>query len=450
MVTCRGAILALAVAAGLGSGSVRAAEPTTQELVDQIKALEAKVEQLQSTQKTQDQRLSAASVDATVSSVLSDADRRSQLLQTSGNFTAGYTKGKFIIQDEAGTFLFHPWLQFQPRFVANYRENGKQAGAADDVETGFEIRRMKLGFDGNVFTPDLTYLFLWATDRNSGNFVLEEAWARYKFGDFAIKGGQFKDPFGHESQTSSKKLMAAERTILTDLFTGGDNFVQGVSLAFDNGGPVRAEIAYTDGANQPNRNFQDFPTTGINANFGAAARVEYLAAGKWASYEDFSAMGNKEDLLVLGGGVDLTQAGTSNILLHTLDLQFETGPLGIFLAYMGRYTDDAVVTGGSGRANLYDYGAIAQASYMLNDKWEPFVRYDYLRLDGEGVAAGSETDIHEIAIGVNYYMKGHSAKITLDATWLPNGAPVADTGADILVNNGDNEYLFRAQFQLLI
>ena len=134
---------------------------------------------------------------------------------------------------------------------------------------------MKLGFDGNVFTPNLTYLFLWATDRNSGNLVLEEAWAKYAFRNgafknFFVKGGQFKDPFAHESLTSSKKLLAAERTLLNDIFTGGDNFVQGASMGWDDGpegSPFRAEVAFTDGANAVNQNFQDFPTT--NADFGS-------------------------------------------------------------------------------------------------------------------------------------------------------------------------------------
>jgi hypothetical protein len=277
--------------------------------------------------------------------------------------------------------------------------------------------------------------------------------ARYKMGDLSFKGGQFKDPFAHESLTSSKRLLAAERTILNDIFTGGDNFVQGASLGIDVTKALRAEFAYTDGANQANRNFQDFPTSGINANFGAAGRVEWMAFGKWAEYDDFTTIGNDQDLLVFGGGVDLTQAGTTNMLLHTVDVQYEVGRLGLYAAYLGRYTDDAAVGSGAGatRENLYDYGAIVQAAYLLPDgRWEPFVRADYLHLDGEGLAAGTENEVYELTVGTNYYLKGHSAKFTVDFTWLPNGTPVADSGADVLANNGNNEYLLRAQFQILL
>ena len=66
------------------------------------------------------------------------------------------------------------------------------------------------------------------------------------------------------------------------------------------------EMRANDGANAPNQNFQDFPTN--KANFGADGRIEYLAFGKWSQYEDFTALGNKQDLLAFGAGVDFTEA----------------------------------------------------------------------------------------------------------------------------------------------
>jgi hypothetical protein len=66
---------------------------------------------------------------------------------------------------------------------------------------------------------------------------------------------------------------------------------------------------------------------------------------------------------------------------------------------------------------------------------------------------GPETQAttHEITGGVNYYIKSHSAKLTFDATWLPNGTPVAsDSGGILAQPNGENEFVFRGQFQLLL
>jgi hypothetical protein len=454
---------ALGLGAGvLGAATASAAEPTQQELLEQIKALQAKVEQLENKQNAQAPQTQPAAAEqpATVDSVLRDAERRSNpaMLESSG-VTAGYNKGKFVIQDEAGNFVLHPQLQFMPRFAFSDRSDAKHSGSDTDTESGFEIRRMKIGFDGNVFTPNFTYLFLWATDRNTGNLQLEEAWGKYAFRDgalnnFYVKGGQFKDPFAHESLTSSKRLLAAERTLLNDVFTGGDNFVQGVAVGWDDGpdgSPFRAEVAYTDGANAINQNFQDFPTT--KANFGLAGRVEYLAFGKWSAYEDFTTLGNTQDMLAFGAGADITEAGDTDTLLHTVDVHYETGKLGLYGAYLGRSIEDATVGTGASAANHngYDWGFIVQAAYLVDKHLEPFVRYDFINFDKDLLPAGTdENQVHEFTAGVNYYFKGHNAKFTADFSYLPNGSPVADTGADILASDGEREFVIRAQFQLLL
>jgi hypothetical protein len=440
------ALAALAAAPALALADAPATQPTVAELQEQLRQLQSKIEQLEAKQSQVDSKV----VTDTVERVLRDSEKRSQVLQMEG-FTAGYSNGKFIIGSADGNFLLHPWLQFQFRNTTNFRENVTASGD-DDWQNGFEVRRMKLGFDGNVFSKDLTYLFLWATDRKSGNLVLEEAFARYQFpdSDTAVRGGQFKDFFAHESQMSSKKLMAADRTLLTDNFTGGDNFVQGVAFEYAPKSAFHAAVAVHDGArNNFNQNFQDFPTN--NADWGAAGRVEWLASGNWKDYEDFTAMGTKDDnLLVFGVAADYTEAGDTGILLHTADAQFETdGGLSIYGAFYGRYTKDAPVSAlAVATTDLYDWGAIVQAAYLF-DNWEPFVRYDYISFDSDGLPAGTEDQVHEITAGVNYYVHGHAAKFTLDAGWLPNGSPVADDGAGILVSE-DNQFYFRAQFQLLL
>jgi hypothetical protein len=100
--------------------------------------------------------------------------------------------------------------------------------------------------------------------------------------------------------------------------------------------------------------------------------------------------------------------------------------------------------------DLYDWGFLAQAGYLIQQKWEPFVQYSFIDFDSDGLPAGSENQIHEITVGVNYFLYGHNAKFTLDGTWLPNGTPVGDSGGDILTNNGDSELVIRVQFQLVI
>ncbi|HZN64942.1 MAG TPA: porin [Tepidisphaeraceae bacterium] len=493
---------ALGVGAGvLGIGSVAsAAEPTQQELLEQIKALQAKVEQMEARQKQAETQPSATQPSATqpsaaqpatsqpaeeattIDTVLRDAERRSgglgdlgskPLFQAEG-FTAGYKNHKFIIQDAKGDFVLNPNIQFQARYVGNYRSenNNDPDDAEEDWETGMELRRLKFAFDGNVFGPGLTYKFQWATNRTNGQPVLDDAWVRWAMGDafgegskdFAIRVGQFKDPFAHEEITSSKRQLAVDRSMANEVLAGGQtDWVQGVSLIWDDGPeglPLRAEVVYHDGLNSDNTNFTDTGGSSFfgaaNPNWGAAARVEYMAVGNnWKQYDDFSALDNQSNLLVLGAGVSYTEAAGNDVILYTVDAQFETGRLGLYGAYYGAYyepgidpdeDDDVPAAGG-----INDMAFLVQAGLMLTEKWEVFGRYDVIMLDDAKLVADAEDTYSEITVGVNYYIRGHAAKLTIDGVWCPNGVPIDLNGIGLLEPDGDEEqFAIRGQFQLLL
>jgi predicted porin len=146
---------------------------------------------------------------------------------------------------------------------------------------------------------------------------------------------------------------------------------------------------------------------------------------------------------VVGGGASYSQNGDNNLLMHTVDVQYENGPIGAYAAYYGVYSDQDAA------GSLYDAGIELQASYLLNDKWEVFGRYELINVD-EGHGAGDD-NYHVIAAGVNYYLHQHAAKFTLDLSYLPNGAPVSFDGGGFLDPDADTDQLvLRAQFQLLL
>jgi hypothetical protein len=277
----------------------------------------------------------------------------------------------------------------------------------------------------------------------------------------SIQVGELKNYFAHESMSSSKKLFAAERSLINDVFTGGDNFVEGAGLLYNEGvkgGPLRAGVLFNNGTNNPNSNFQDFPTN--KWDWGAAARAEYKVFGNWTDYEDFTARGLKASLLVIGGGLDYSEAGDFAQLMQTVDVQYKEGPLAIYAAFLGRSLRHAGIGGSgsgtpspatAGQDNFYDYGVVAKVGYMLDPKLELFGQGSYIRFDHGEFAAGTETTVYELTFGTNYYFYGHAAKFTADVTWLPNGSPVSSDGGGILAQpNGENEFVLRIQFQLLI
>jgi hypothetical protein len=420
-------------------------EPTRQELLEQIKSLQSRVERLEAQQSAP----SKAEVDATVAVLMRDAERRSQFMGDTP-LAPGWENGRFQLVSEDRNYVLRPWLEFQLRNVTNFRNDAKASGG-DDFENGFEIRRAKFGFDGNVFSPNTTYNINWATDRHDGHVFLELAWVRYQFqGPWAIEGGQFRDPFSHENLLSGPNQLTVDRSLMTDVFAGGDNYVQGVTALYqaDN---WHGQAAFTDGArNNFDQNFEDFPAS--NANFGVAGRIERKFRGDWHDYGDFTALGTKSELIVAGAGADFTQAGDTGIFLHTVDLAYEhPGGFSAYGSFMGRYTQDAPISATPApRSDLYDWGILAQAGYLFRSHWEPYARYEFLKLDPDGLPAGSQNDVHVFIIGTNYYLHGQQAKFTVDFMWLPNGSPGSDDGSGILASDGKAEYILRGQFQLLL
>ena len=446
------AMVAGALGVGAAGSVARAAEPTTDELMKQIEQLQSKVQQLET---RQEQSLNAKDVDATVERVLKDAEKRSQLMQLEG-FTAGYDNG-FKLRSADGNFLINPYFQFQFRNTTNFADgravfdtDGDVIGFDDDsdIQNGFEVRRMKFGFRGNAFTPDLTYNFKWETDESGGGVTLEDATVQYQFSDdMAVRIGQWKDDWTHEETVSSSRQLAADRSLLNELLGGGQtDYVQGVMLVMNpEDSAWRATVAYHDGANTDNTDWQENTGGGVTGvggpNFGVSGRVDYKFSGDWKSYDDFTAMNNNDNLFVVGAGVDFTQGGDNDIWFHTVDVQWEnTNGLALYGAYVASWAD-------TDPDDVYNWGGLAQVGYMFNETTELFGRFDYTNFDFD--TATGDDDFSEVTVGVNYYWRGHAAKFKIDATWLFYGSPTDVTGIGVLAGD-DDQFVIRGQFQLLI
>src|SRR5205809_7563794 len=89
--------------ASLALAAAPTTEPSTRELLDQIKQLQSKVEQLEAKQSQ-----TSADVAATVEQIVKDAERRSTLLQTSGDFLAGHDDKTFFLKSADGNYLIIP------------------------------------------------------------------------------------------------------------------------------------------------------------------------------------------------------------------------------------------------------------------------------------------------------------------------------------------------------
>lgn len=403
----------------------------------------------------------AASSDA-AGAMLTDAQRRSAFLDVN-TLTASYVPGQgALIRSEDGNFLMHPWAFIQVRNASNYREHVKN-GNGSDFENGFEIDRMKFILDGNLFGPDLTYQFIWATSDTTGNLGLQDAWVRYHFPgtSWAVRAGQIRDPFDHEQIIYATKSLTPERSIVNNVLANADGVVKGASIGYgyDTDSALRSEVAITGGQRNFDTTFQTFSAN--SADWGAAGRVEYKLFGNWADYSQFTTLGDKHDLLVIGAGADYTEAGDTGALMHVADVQYDS-PSGfmVYAAYLGRYTrhnGGAIGTNGgfSGAGasfNTYDSTVRLMAAYLIGGHFEPFARYEYLHINPHELPATAAHDfISDVTLGFNYYFYGHRAKITAAASYLPDGSPISNTFSDLLATpHSGNEVIVQAQVQVIL
>lgn len=426
----------------LAAADEPATQPTNQELLDKVSRLEAKVERLESAQGNKPADAQSANGDGT------DKSAKESFLGLESIYPR-FHQGQLQLSTADGRFLFHPILHLVIRNVTNTRDDANGPGTSWQTDNGFEIRRMEFGAEGNLFTKDLNYLILWDTDRHNGRPILELALAQYHFDNtpWSVKGGQIKAPFDKEQLGSSAQFVAVERTLVVDTLAAGDAFTHGASAIFDNHNGLRWETAFTDGFASANQNFQDYPAN--LADWGISSRAEFKLFGDWSQYEEASARGNTKPLLVVGAGVDYTEAGSTAPFRHVVDAIYKTGGLGLYGAYLGRYTRNNKIFS-TARADTYDWSVRTQASYAFDQHWEPFARYSFMSLDGKTIAPGLHGSVHEITAGVNYYFYGQSAKLTGDIDYLPDGSPISDDGTGVLRNGGGTEFLLRVNFQLTL
>jgi hypothetical protein len=305
------------LAAGVIAGPATAAESVDSQpdVSGEIQALRARIDQLESQQIARQKAAAEGDHQIALDSSLKDAAQHSQLMDSVG-FSAGWNPAKqqFFIGSEDGKFYAHPIIIFQFRGILNDREKAKKH-STDDTQLGFEIRRAKFGFDGNLFSPDLTYKFQWQGSQTTAP-TIEYAFGQYVFakniagaGDLAVRAGQFRGIFSREENVSDSNQLLIERSLANALVGGNApaagavqaNAVQGVDLLWlGKNNPVHAELTVHNGYagaltafTQPHGTPVTFPQVPVNPpsnpSFGGVqGRVDWKVFGDWADTTDFT------------------------------------------------------------------------------------------------------------------------------------------------------------------
>lgn len=398
-------------------------------------------------------------VRALVAEMMSDAQTRSSLLQSGS--TAGHD-GKFFLASPDGNFRMNISGQMQFRYYATFLDD--DTPGADDFDPGFENRRTKLTFAGNIFDPNMFYEVTGAFSRNDGDFGLENAFFGYDWDNgFSARAGQFKLPFLREELVSSKYQLAVDRSVVNEEFN--QDFSQGIELSYKKdwfGG----YFSFSDGFGSRNTNFQADP-----ADIALTARAEILMAGDWSQFKDFTSQRGSEFAAMLGAAVHYEMAPDVDgnprpwFLPYTVDISVEGDGWNVFGAFVGQHSDNDLP--GAAGVDADDFGFVVQGGFYFTDDMELFARYDLLIPDGDRV---NDDSFNTITAGVNYYIHGHAAKLTVDVAYYIDETTASDlgligavssntatngpntggnTGIGMLASGEEGQFTIRAQFQLL-
>ena len=391
----------------------------------------------------------AAEIRGFVQDVLADADTRSSLLQD--GMTAGWDRG-FFLGSADGNYLLRVQGQLQVRFVYNTQGNS----ADDDHRWGFENRRTKLTFSGNVIDPSWQYRIQSAANRDGGDFDLDDAFIAKHFDDWTLRIGQFKPPFMREELVSSTRQLAVERSLVNEVFNQGRS--QGVELAY-RGDQFSAAVMVNEGFDRDNT-----PALAQDTEFAITARVEALLAGSWGQFKDFASWPDETSAVMIGAAVhyERDEFGTGDglfvdadadglddtpnddeleTLAFTADLSLEFGSANAFAAVVYRDLD-------SDSVDAEQLGVVVQGGVFLTNDWEILARYEWGDLDRAGV-----DDLSVITFGVNRFWDKHALKWSMDVgiglseiaePWSASGA-----GWRTDASGQDGQIVVRSQMQLL-
>jgi hypothetical protein len=395
---------------------------------------------------------------------------------------AGYNNGFFLASPD-GNFSLKVGGQVQVRWTLNHAKQGNAIPGSnntnDNTEWGFENRRTKLDFQGNVFSKDWTYrvraafnqgatrnLGLGLNQGSNGAAAIDFAYIEKSMDNgMSIRVGQFQAPWMREVLVDSAYQLAAERSVLAGLF--GQGYSQGIQVGYQTDG-----MRFTGGAfdgvggqdtvglfgggnyNSQNTNWDDTTT-----NYSFAGRAEFKISGDWSQFNDFSSAKGSEAGMMAGVAAVYQRANwnsgvsSSKMFGVTGDFTWDFGGASLFAS--GVWVNNEAPDGNK----TNPWGVSVQGGYFVTEEAELFARYEFINYDTPDTGVGSNK-YNGLTVGANYFFNAN-VKLTCDFTYNMKSLSGANAGAalngaglrqDSISNSmtgNKGQYVVRAQLQLL-
>jgi Phosphate-selective porin O and P len=345
-----------------------------------------------------------------------------------------FTQDGFVIHSPGDRFLVRPELRLQSLYAGQLAAAGPGDGGARQDVSAFRLAHAELLLEGHAVSPRFEYRFeLDFADTARG--IAKDAFVQWRLGhSVALRAGQFKVPYGLQTQTWNGYLELVDVAAATAAFTQDRDvgiMVVGRPLA----GRLQVQLAAVNGPRAP------CPDTTLrcdSVDLSYAARLVAAPLGPLPLWEgDVERHASPLFEVGLSGAYQLlptdvrARTGDATAALD-LDGNHLVDNVGVWLAAaeVRAVLLGAAVQGewfgrrehpGAGVADRTYWGAYGEASYfILSRHLQVLARLGRTDLPLYGSTAATRaaqgTETTEEGGGLSAYLHGHDAKLQLDYT----------------------------------
>lgn len=377
-----------------------------------------------------------------------------------------YGKGLGIMSPDS-LFLLNIRFRMQNRV-------GMQTTSPTDWEPEViegRVRRLRLRFDGYVYSPKLTYVLQLSFSRGDMDYedsgfpnIIRDAMIIYNFNKhFALGIGQTKLPGNRQRVNSSGDLQLPDRSIVNTEFNIDRDF--GVQLYYRNNIKgfnyvLRGAVSSGDGRNFNNAGTSSTVSSDIAVNgLCYTGRIELLPFGEFTNNGDYfegdlarepkpkvtfgGGFSNNENAKRSGGQLGKYLYESRDIETTMFDFLYKHNGWAFASEFLWRNTNDPITRNPDDiteEQHVYaGHGQNYQGSYLFRSNYELVARYSIVVPDYDIQLV--EPQLEQYTVGATKYLRGHRVKLQTEFTYAK------DTWLRGLEEN-DEYFIIRFQVEL--
>lgn len=353
-----------------------------------------------------------------------------------------YGKGLGIMSPDS-LFLMNIRFRMQNRA-------GMETMSATDWEPAVieaRVRRLRLRFDGFVYSSRLTYVLQLSFSRGDIDYedsgfpnIIRDAMVIYNFNKhFALGIGQTKLPGNRQRVNSSGDLQLPDRSIVNSEFNIDRDF--GIQAYYRNAihgfnYVLRGAVSSGDGRNFNNAGTSSTVSSDLAVNgLCYTGRIELLPLGEFTNNGDYfegdlvrepsprlsmgAGFSNNENAKRSGGQLGRYLYESRDIETTMFDALYKHNGWAFAAEFIRRYANDPITTDPDDPANeqhVYaGHGQNYQGSYLFRNNYEIVTRYSVVVPDQDIQLL--EPQLEQFTLGATKYLRGHRVKLQTEFTY---------------------------------